>query len=224
LISQIAGIRGIERIRFSTSHPMNTTPDLIALFGSEPKLMPYFHLPVQSGSNSILHAMNRSHTAESYVEIIQQVRAVRPDVAISGDFIVGFPGETEADFEQTLALVAQVNYAIAYSFAYSPRPGTPAAAMDNQVPEALKKERLAGLQALLEAQQTDFLAAQVGKTVEVLFEEAGRNNGEWKGRTPHNMSIVALGSNRLRGQVVPVKIMSVTGHSLRGDVVLTKDA
>jgi tRNA-2-methylthio-N6-dimethylallyladenosine synthase len=220
LIERLCALEGLERLRFTTSHTNNMQRDLVGLFASEPKLMPYLHLPVQSGSNRILQAMNRNHTVEDYLDAIQAVRAVRPDIAISGDFIVGFPGETEADFQETLNIVAATNYAIAYSFAYSPRPGTPAAAMADQVEEVVKKERLAGLQALLNDQQAQYLQSFIGQELDVLVEEPGRSAGELKGRTPHNMSASFSGNERLLGQIVRVKITSALPHSLQGEVVL----
>jgi tRNA-2-methylthio-N6-dimethylallyladenosine synthase len=220
LIKRLCAIDGMERLRFTTSHTNNMKADLLELFANEPKLMPYLHLPVQSGSNRILQAMNRNHTREDYLDVIKAVRKVRPDIAISGDFIVGFPGETEEDYQETLKIVAETNYAIAYSFAYSQRPGTPAAVMDNQVPEDVKKERLAGLQALLNDQQEQFLANCMGKELDVLVEEKGRKDGELKGRTPHNMSVSFSGNERLIGQVVRVRITHTLPHSLQGEVVL----
>ncbi|HCY55716.1 MAG TPA: tRNA (N6-isopentenyl adenosine(37)-C2)-methylthiotransferase MiaB, partial [Oceanicaulis sp.] len=174
LIRHLAMIGGIDRIRFTTSHPNDMDEDLLEAFASEEKLMPYLHLPVQAGSDRILKAMNRKHTAAEYIALIERLRTLRPDIALSGDFIVGFPGEQERDFEDTLKLVEAVGYASAFSFKYSRRPGTPGAAMAGQVDEAVKTERLARLQALLNAQQEAFNAAMVGKRLPVLFEREGR--------------------------------------------------
>jgi tRNA-2-methylthio-N6-dimethylallyladenosine synthase len=219
LIQELALIDGLERIRFTTSHPANIDDDLLELFGTEPKLMPYLHLPVQAGSDKILKAMNRSHTAASYIETIKKVRAIRPDIAISGDFIVGFPGETEEDYMKTLAVAAEVGYATAYSFAYSPRPGTPAAALENQVDEVTKKERLAGLQALLESQQEDFSQQFVGKEVKVLVTGKGKKKNQLRGHSEHNLVVNFDGGSRLMGEVVSVKIDGGFTKSLLGTIV-----
>ena len=173
LIASLAEIRGLERIRYTTSHPRDMSDDLIAIHGSEYKLMPYLHLPVQSGSADVLKRMNRKHTPEHYLDIITRLRKVRPDIAMSSDFIVGFPGETEKDFEDTLNLVLAVGYAQAYSFKYSPRPGTPAATDDRQLDEAVKEERLARLQAIIQEQQSAFNRACIGKTLPVLLDREG---------------------------------------------------
>lgn len=220
LMARLAKIEGLLRIRFTTSHPNNMTADLIEIMANEPKVMPYLHLPVQAGSNKILQAMNRNHTAESYLETIAAVRAARPDVAISGDFIVGFPGETEEDYLHTLAVAAEVGYSSAYSFAYSQRPGTPADAMPNQVDETTKKERLAGLQALLNDQQAAFNAQFLGQVVDVLVTEEGDAEGQMRGRSPHNVAVNFEGHRRLVGHVVPVKITEARPRSLVGEVVL----
>ena len=180
LVRRLAAIEGLERIRYTTSHPNDMDADLIAAHGEEAKLMPFLHLPVQSGSDKVLKAMNRRHRAEDYLRLVERIRAARPDMALSGDFIVGFPGETEADFAETLALVAEVGYAQAFSFAYSARPGTPAAGRPG-VPEAEKSERLQRLQALLTRQQAAFQAAQVGLTMPVLIEKPGREPGQMAG-------------------------------------------
>lgn len=217
LIKEVAKIDGIERIRFTTSHPNNMQADLIDLFGTEEKLMPYLHLPVQSGSNKILHAMNRNHTAEDYLDIIEKVRAIRPDIAISGDFIVGFPGETEQDYMETLELVAQVGYSSAYSFSYSPRPGTPAAVME-QVDALVSKERLAGLQLLLDEQQHDFHKNFMGKTVAVLVEDHARSEGQLYGHSEHNLTVTFKGNKRLIGHTVRVKITETKPKNLFGEI------
>ena len=189
---------------------------LIAAHGELDALMPYLHLPVQSGSDRILKAMNRAHTAESYMRLIEKIRGRRPDMAISGDFIVGFPGERDSDFEATLKLVRDVNYATAFSFKYSRRPGTPAAAMPGQVDEAVKDERLARLNALLDEQARAFNASQVGKVLPVLFERPGRHPGQLIGRSPYLQAVHALAPDRMIGQIVPVRIESAARMSLGG--------
>jgi tRNA-2-methylthio-N6-dimethylallyladenosine synthase len=219
LIKEIAKIEGVERIRFTTSHPANIDDDLLELFGSEPKLMPYLHLPVQSGSDKILKAMNRSHTVDSYLNTIRKARKIRPDITISGDFIVGFPGETEEDYMETLAIVVEVGYATAYSFGYSARPGTPAAALENQVGEGIKKERLAGLQALLEAQQEEFAKQFVGKTLKVLVSGKGKQKNQLRGHSEHNLVVNFDGGERLLGEIVDVKIKDSYPKSLIGSIV-----
>ena len=189
LIRHLAEIDGLERLRYTTSHPRDMSDDLIAAHGDEPKLMPYLHLPFQSGADRILAAMNRKHTARDYLDARRRASAPRgPTFALSTDIIVGFPGETEADFEATLDLFAEVGFAQAYSFKYSPRPGTPAASIDDQVPERVKAERLARLQALLELQQRAFAERCVGRTLPVLFEKAGRRPGQLIGRSPYLQS------------------------------------
>ena len=218
LVRHIALIGGIERIRFTTSHPKDMDDDLIAAFGDTPKLMPYFHLPVQSGSDRILKAMNRSHTASEYLAIIERLRAVRPDMAISGDFIVGFPGETEDDFEQTMALVRAVDYAACFSFIYSRRPGTPGAAMPGQVDPDVASDRLQRLQALLWSQQTAFNRAQIGKTLPVLFERKGRRAGQIQGRSPYLQSVYCDGPAELIGQIAGVEITGSTQNALSGQL------
>jgi tRNA-2-methylthio-N6-dimethylallyladenosine synthase len=193
--------------------------DLIQAFADTPKLMPYFHLPVQAGSDKILKAMNRQHTAAEYVAIIERLRAARPDIAISGDMIVGFPGETDKDFEDTLALVREVNYASCFSFKYSRRPGTPGAAMFNQVDETVKGERLAVLQDLLNAQQVAFNESQIGRTLPVLFEKAGRKDGQLHGRSPYLQSVHVDGPAELIGQIADVTIEAATRNALTGRLV-----
>ena len=216
LVRRLAEVEGIERIRYTTSHPRDMDDALIAAHGDLPELMPYLHLPVQSGSDRILKTMNRAHTAESYVRLIARIRAARPDMAISGDFIVGFPGERDADFEATLALVREVGYAAAFSFKYSRRPGTPAAAMPGQVDEAVKDERLARLNALLEEQQRAFNAAQVGQVLPVLFERRGRHDGQLIGRSPYLQAVYATAPDRMLGQIVPVRVEEAARMSLGG--------
>lgn len=219
LVRQLAAIPGLDRIRYTTSHPRDMDEALIAAHGEVEALMPYLHLPVQSGSDRILKAMNRAHNAEAYLRLIEKVRRSRPDIAISGDFIVGFPGERESDFEATLSLVREVNYATAFSFKYSRRPGTPAASMPGQVDEAVKDERLARLNALLDEQARAFNAAQVGKVLPVLFERVGRHRGQLIGRSPYLQAVHALAPDRLIGQIVPVRIEAAARMSLAGALV-----
>jgi tRNA-2-methylthio-N6-dimethylallyladenosine synthase len=216
LVRRLARIPGLDRIRYTTSHPRDMGEDLIAAHGELPQLMPYLHLPVQAGSDKILKAMNRDHTAESYVRLVEQIRAARPDIAMSGDFIVGFPGERDGDFEKTLELVREVGFASAFSFKYSRRPGTPASAMPGQVDEAVKAERLDRLNALLDEQQKAFNALQVGKVLPVLFEKKGRNPGQIVGRSPYLQAVHAVGPDSLLGQIVPVRIESSAKMSLGG--------
>lgn len=220
LIRDVASITGIERIRYTTSHPRDMDQELIDAHRDIPQLMPFLHLPVQSGSNRILESMNRKHTAESYLEIIEQLRAARPDIALSSDFIVGFPGETERDFEDTLALVDQVKYAQAYSFKYSIRPGTPAGAMELQVPEEVKAERLQRLQALINQHQVDFNQQTVGTVQPVLFDRVGKFEGQLIGRSPYMQSVAVFAPPRLFGQIVDVQIEEAHPNSVSGSVVL----
>jgi tRNA-2-methylthio-N6-dimethylallyladenosine synthase len=216
LVAELSRIEGIERIRYTTSHPRDMTEDLIAAHAGNPKLMPYLHLPVQSGSDRILKAMNRGHTAEQYLSVLEKVRMARSDIAISGDFIVGFPGETDADFESTLALVREVRYASSFSFKYSPRPGTPAAEQTNQIPEAEKSARLQELQTLIHRQQTDFNASMVGRTVAVLIEKPGRDAGQLVGRSPYLQSVHIQADGALIGKIVDTHITGVGTNSLSG--------
>lgn len=217
LCRHLAKIDGLDRIRFTTSHPRDTDDGLIAALGAEEKLMPYLHLPVQAGSDKILKAMNRGHTGEHYVRLIEKIRAARPDIAISGDFIVGFPGETNEDFEETLALVSEIGYASAYSFKYSRRPGTPGAAMPKQVAEDEKSDRLARLQSLLERQRTDFNAAQIGRVLPVLFEKPGRHAGQLIGRSPYLQSVHATAPESMIGQIAPAAITGATANALAAE-------
>ncbi|WP_374575013.1 tRNA (N6-isopentenyl adenosine(37)-C2)-methylthiotransferase MiaB [Phenylobacterium sp.] len=220
LVRRLAKIRGLDRIRYTTSHPRDMDEALIAAHGEVEALMPYLHLPVQAGSDKVLKAMNRAHTAESYLRLVEKIRAARPDIALSGDFIVGFPGERDADFEATLALVREVGYASAFSFKYSRRPGTPAAAMPGQVADEVKAERLARLQALLDEQQRAFNAAQAGRTLPVLFEKPGRHPGQLVGRSPYLQSVHVEAPERLIGQIVPVAIEASAKNSLSGQVAM----
>ena len=216
LARALSRIDGLDRIRYTTSHPSDMRDDLIAAHGEIEALMPYLHLPVQSGSDRILKAMNRGHTGDSYLALVGRIRAQRPDLALSGDFIVGFPGESDADFEATLALVEAANYASAFTFKYSRRPGTPAAAMSSQVDEAVKAERLARLNALIEAQRQAFNAAQVGRTLNVLIERKGRHAGQIGGRSPYLQAVHLDGDERLIGRIVPVRIDKLGPNALSG--------
>ena len=188
--------------------------ELIALFGDEPKLMPYLHLPFQSGSDRILAAMNRKHTVEDYEALIGKVRPARPDIALSTDIIVGFPGETDADFEATMALAARARFAQAFSFKYSARPGTPAATLEGQVPEVVKRERLHALQRLLDEDRHAFDRATVGRSLEVLFEGPGRKPGQIAGRSPYLQAVHVEGPESLIGQIVEVDILAASPNSL----------
>ncbi len=216
LIRRLAGIGGLDRLRYTTSHPHDMDEELIAAHGEEPKLMPYLHLPVQSGSDRILEAMNRRHTADDYRRTVERLRRVRPDLALSSDFIVGFPGETERDFAATLRLVTEVGYAQAYSFKFSPRPGTPAATLEPQVPDHIKAERLATLQALLDAQQAAFNQASVGRTLPVLLEAKGRKPGQLTGRSPAMQAVHLEAPERLLGRIVETRILATRPNSLSG--------
>ena len=216
LIARVAANDGIDRIRYTTSHPRDMGEDLIAAHRDEPKLMPYLHLPFQSGADRILAAMNRRHTSADYLRLVARIRAARPDMALSTDIIVGFPGETEAEFEATLEVVERVGFAQAYSFKYSPRPGTPGATMGNQVPENFKIERLHRLQDLLDRQQTAFNSACVGKVVPVLFEREGRHPGQLVGRSPYLQPVHATADSALLGRVVEVAIAGTGPNSLAG--------
>jgi tRNA-2-methylthio-N6-dimethylallyladenosine synthase len=216
LVAELSRIEGIERLRYTTSHPRDMTEDLIAAHAENSKLMPYLHLPVQSGSDTILRVMNRGHTAEFYVRLIEKMRVARPDIAVSGDFIVGFPGETQVDFESTLQLIREVSYASAYSFKYSPRPGTPAAENDKQISESEKAARLQELQALVHVQQTAFNAAMVGRTVPVLLEKPGRDPGQLVGRSPYLQTVHLQAEPALIGTTVDTHISGVGTNSLSG--------
>jgi tRNA-2-methylthio-N6-dimethylallyladenosine synthase len=216
LLRRLAQIDGLQRLRYTTSHPLDVTDDLIAVHGDEPKLMPYLHLPIQSGSDAVLAAMNRRHTAQTYIRLVERLRAARPDLALSSDFIVGFPGETDTDFEATLNLVATIGYAQAYSFKYSPRPGTPAATTAQQIPEDVKSERLHRLQALLNAQQLAFNQATVGQTVDVLLERTGKRMGQLIGRSPYLQSVHIEDPDARIGDIVSCRIESAGPNSLHG--------
>ena len=215
LIRALADLPGLARIRYTTSHPTDMTEALIAAHGVVPKLMPYLHLPVQSGSDAMLKAMNRSHTVASYLRLIERVRAARPDIALSGDFIVGFPGESEADFAATLAIVEAAGYAHAFSFKYSARPGTPAAAMAGQVAPQLMDERLQRLQAALASQSLRFNEACVGRACDVLVERRGRRPGQWLGKSPWLQSVHFMGEAAI-GDLVTVELVEAGPNSLAG--------
>ncbi len=221
LIRQIAAIPGVARLRYMTSHPRDMSDDLIAAHADVPALMPYLHLPVQSGSDPLLRAMNRAHTRASYLRTLDRLRAARPDIALSGDFIVGFPGETDADFAATLSIVAEVGYAAAYSFKYSPRPGTPAAGMTNQVAEAVKDERLAELQAAIGATALAFNRASVGKRCDILLDRAGRRPGQLIGKSPWLQSVFVASPAAKIGDMITVDLIDAQPNSLEGALVNT---
>ncbi|MGX1098391.1 tRNA (N6-isopentenyl adenosine(37)-C2)-methylthiotransferase MiaB [Amorphus sp. MBR-141] len=214
LVHALAEIAGLARLRYTTSHPRDMTDSLIEAHRDLPALMPYLHLPVQSGSDRILAAMNRRHVADDYLRLIDRIRTVRPDIALSGDFIVGFPGETDADFEDTMRLVETVGYASAYSFKYSPRPGTPAAGRDDQVPDVVMNERLQRLQALLNAQSDAFNRSMVGRTFDVLLEKPGRRSGQITGRSPYLQPVHLSAPHGAIGEIMPITVTEVAGHSL----------
>lgn len=216
LIRHLAAIDGLARIRYMTSHPRDMSDDLVRAHGDEEKLMPYLHLPFQAGSDRVLAAMNRKHTAAEYLDLIARIREVRPDIALSTDIIVGFPGETDEDFEATLKLVEEARFAHAYSFKYSSRPGTPASTMDEQVPEEVKRERLDRLQAAIEAGYARFNGAFVGKTMPVLFEKAGRYPGQLVGRSPYLQLVHADADASRIGEIVNVEIQEARSNSLAG--------
>ena len=213
LIEALAAIPGLARIRYTTSHPNDMTDGLIAAHRDVPQLMPFLHLPVQAGNDRVLKAMNRSHTAESYLRVLDRVRAARPDIALSGDFIVGFPGETDAEFEDTMRLVERVGYAQCFSFKYSARPGTPAATMDDQVPPAVMDERLQRLQAALHASQNAFNQATIGRRCTVLVERKGRHPGQWVGKSPWLQSVHFTG-NAAVGDLVEVELTEAAPNSV----------
>ncbi len=216
LIRELARIEGLARIRYTTSHPNDMTDDLIAAHGEVEKLMPYLHLPVQSGSDRILKAMNRKHTADAYLRLIERIRAARPGIAMSGDFIVGFPGETEADFADTLALTGAVGYASAFSFKYSSRPGTPAAGAKEQVPEDVKSDRLSRLQALIDRDQKAFQASMIGRRLPVLIEKPGRMPGQMVGKSPWLHAVHIQAAPETAGSLAEVEITESLPNSLSG--------
>ncbi len=222
LIDALAQINGLERIRYMTSHPSDMNDALIDAHGSIAKLMPFLHLPVQSGSDRILDLMNRKHTAAQYIDIIARVKKVRPDIALSSDFIVGFPGETEEDHAATVEMVKQVGFASCYSFKYSPRPGTPGAVMGGIVPEAVKDTRLHELQAILFAQQSEFNQRSVGKTMTVLFDRKGDKEGQLLGKSPWNQSVYVTAPERLYGQMIDVTIDKAFQNGMAGTIATTE--
>lgn len=216
LLARLAEIDGLQRLRYTTSHPRDMSDDLIAAHRDNHKLMPYLHLPFQAGSDRILAGMNRKHTSAQYLDIVARIRDARPDIALSTDIIVGFPGESDEEFEATLAIVRQVGFAQAFSFKYSPRPGTPAAALDEQVSDEAKSERLARLQEFLSADQRRFNEGFVGATMSVLFEKQGRHNGQIVGRSPYLQPVHASGGDQLIGRTCDVEISGAGPNSLAG--------
>jgi tRNA-2-methylthio-N6-dimethylallyladenosine synthase len=218
LIRKLAPLPGLERVRYTTSHPINMGDDLIAAHAEVPELMPYLHLPVQAGSDRILKAMNRHHSAADYLATIAKVRAANPAIALSGDFIVGFPGETEEDFAATLRIVEKVGYASAFTFKYSPRPGTPAATMGDQVPEAVKDERLQRLQALVMEGSRRFNAIKVGTTTRILIDRVGRKPGQMIGKSPWLQSVFVETDAKI-GDMVDVRLTAALPNSLAGELL-----
>jgi tRNA-2-methylthio-N6-dimethylallyladenosine synthase len=224
LIAAIAEIDGLDRLRYTTSHPRDMDDELIAAHATQKKLMPYLHLPVQSGSDRILKAMNRKHTAADYLALVKRIRTANPELALSGDFIVGFPGETDEDFEATMRLVEEVRYVQAFSFKYSPRPGTPGAEMDGHVPEDVKSERLERLQALLFRQLREYAAASVGKVIDLLLEKPGRMEGQLVGRSPWLQPVIIdtrttkIGDKLKIGDIIKVRITEAGPNSLFAEV------
>jgi tRNA-2-methylthio-N6-dimethylallyladenosine synthase len=216
LIRALAGIEALWRIRYTTSHPRDLNDALIAAHGEVEKLMPFLHLPVQSGSDAILKAMNRRHGVDDYRRRVERLRRARPDIALSSDFIVGFPGESAADFEATLALIEEIGFAQAFSFKYSPRPGTPAASLRGQIRDQVKSERLQQLQALLAQQSLAFQEATVGRTVPVLLERTGRHPGQLVGRSPHLQAVHVTAPDAVVGDLIDVRITACHAHSLAG--------
>lgn len=219
LLNKVAEIDGIERIRYTTSYPADVDDDLINCHHNLKKLMPYLHLPIQSGSDSILKQMNRRHTRSDYLQVVEKLKEANSDIGMSSDFIVGFPGETDKDFEQTLDVVHQVKYIQAFSFKYSRRPGTPAAVMENQIEEKVKKERLQILQDLLFDYQTKFNLSSIGKVMPVLFEDKGRHKGQLTGRTPYMQNLYAKADNSLLNKIVNVRVTGASTNSLSGEVI-----
>jgi tRNA-2-methylthio-N6-dimethylallyladenosine synthase len=222
LVHRLAAIEGIDRIRYTTSHPRDMDDALINAHRDLPELMPYLHLPVQSGSDRILKAMNRRHTAAEYIRLVERIRMARPDIALSGDFIVGFPGETDEDFEDTMRLIREVNYAAAFSFKYSIRPGTPGAGMDGQVDEAVKSERLTRLQALINEQTRDFGRQCVGKIADLLLEKPGRNTDQLVGRSPWLQPVIVDAKAGKIGDIVSMRIMQTGSNGLFAEPIETE--
>jgi tRNA-2-methylthio-N6-dimethylallyladenosine synthase len=224
LLDRLAQLSGIERLRYTTSHPLDMADDLIAAHRDLPALMPQLHLPIQSGSDRVLEAMNRRHTQADYRALVARLFAARPDMALTSDFIVGFPGESDADFEATLQLVREVGYATAFSFKYSKRPGTPASTMPKQIAEDVKATRLDVLQKLLLAQQYAFDDSKIGQVLPVLFEKGARDAGQIMGRTPYLQPVHVQADAALIGQVADVKITRRTANSLHGALFQEKSA
>ena len=222
LLRALARLPGLERLRYTTSHPRDVDDGLIAAHRDVEQVMPFLHLPVQSGSDHILAAMNRRHTANDYRRTVEKLRQARSDIALSSDFIVGYPGESDLDFRATLALVVEVGFAQSFSFKYSPRPGTPAAS-EKQLPEAVKVERLSELQALLQQQQREFNSGAVGTTMPVLFEKRGRHDDQLVGRSPYLQPVHADAAPETIGKIVPVHITAVTSNSLAGVIASNCD-
>jgi tRNA-2-methylthio-N6-dimethylallyladenosine synthase len=219
LIRVLGALPGLQRLRYTTSHPRDMDDDLIAAHGEVEALMPYLHLPVQSGSDRILDAMNRQHGIDFYLDIVERLRARRPGLALSSDFIVGFPGESEKDFEASIGLVRQIGFAAAFSFMYSPRPGTPAALLERQLPEAVKEERLRLLQTVITEQQIGFNRTRIGSVMPVLFDRQGRRPGQLLGKSPWLQSVHAEGNPRLLNRIVDVRITAALPNSLAGEIV-----
>jgi tRNA-2-methylthio-N6-dimethylallyladenosine synthase len=219
LIRHLAELPGLERIRYTTSHPRDMDADLIAAHGEVPALMPFLHLPVQSGSDRVLEAMNRKHSADDFRRIVDRLRAVRPDLALSSDFIVGFPGEGDAEFVETLRLIREVTFAQAYSFKYSARPGTPAASVEDQIPDQVKSDRLQALQQILNAQQVAFNRSKIGSVQPVLFDRKSHKPGQLIGRGPWMQSVHAEAPERLLGHLIDVRIEDGHANSLSGTVL-----
>jgi len=219
LLNKIAEIDGLERIRYTTSYPADVDDDLIDCHRNLKKLMPYLHLPIQSGSNDVLKRMNRRHTKDEYLRVVDRLKEANPDIGMSSDFIVGFPGESDKDFQDTLDVVNRVKYIQAFSFKYSRRPGTPASIMDNQIEEKIKKERLQVLQDLLFDYQLKFNKQSVGKVMPVLFETKGRHNGQLTGRTPYMQNLYAKADKNLINKIVSVKVTGASTNSLKGEVI-----
>jgi tRNA-2-methylthio-N6-dimethylallyladenosine synthase len=217
LLQAVAAIPGVARLRYTTSHPRDMDDNLIAAHRDLPALMPYLHLPVQAGSDRVLAAMNRKHAGDDYRRLVDRIRAARPDIALSSDFIVGFPGETEADFRDTLRLVEEIGFASAFSFKYSPRPGTPAAERDDQLAEPVKAERLARLQGLLDRQRQAFNHGTVGRTVDVLLEKPGRHPGQLAGKSPYLQAVQIEAGRHAVGDIAPVRIVGLGANSLFGE-------
>ncbi|MEZ0223162.1 MAG: tRNA (N6-isopentenyl adenosine(37)-C2)-methylthiotransferase MiaB [Alphaproteobacteria bacterium] len=224
LIGKLADINGLQRIRYMTSHPKDMNDDLIAAHGDVAKLMPFLHLPLQSGSDRVLELMNRKHKAEDYLDIIARVKKARPDIALSSDFIVGFPGETDDDHKQTIDIVRQVGFSACYSFKYSPRPGTPGAAMGGIVPESVKDARLHELQAILFAQQLEYNKQSIGRTIPVLFDRKGEKEGQLQGKSPWMQSVYVNAPERLFGEILDITVERAFQNGMYGTVVTIPDS